>query len=62
MEEKEINQTPYANSVFEQPWWLDLVAPGKWDEVTVKDGERVIARLPYVLDNGVISNPIYTHL
>lgn len=60
MEEKEINRTPYANSVFEQPWWLDLVAPGKWDEVTVKDGERVIARLPYVLDNGIISNPVYT--
>ena len=20
--------TPYANSVFEQPWWLDVVARG----------------------------------
>ena len=31
-----LNTTPYANSVFEQPWWLDIVAPGEWGEVTVK--------------------------
>lgn len=30
------NTTPYANSVFEQPWWLDIVVPGLWDEVTVE--------------------------
>ena len=46
--------------MFEQPWWLDTVAEGKWGEVTVKDGERVIARLPYVMENGFISNPVYT--
>lgn len=52
--------TPYANSVFEQPWWLDTVAEGKWHEAIVKEGDRVIARLPYVLDHGVIRNPVYT--
>ena len=52
--------TPYANSVFEQPWWLDIVAPGKWGEAVVKDGEEVVARLPYVFDRGRISSPRYT--
>lgn len=35
-------------SVFEQPWWLDLVANGKWDvfESRNKNGE-IIARFPY---------------
>jgi hypothetical protein len=38
---------PCVNSVFEQPWWLDAVAPGEWNAVTIdRDGE-VIARLPY---------------
>ncbi len=36
-------------SVFEQPWWLDVVAPGQWDAVTVKDKNgNCIGRLPYV--------------
>ena len=37
------------NAIFQQPWWLDAVAPGHWDEATVKSGGRVIARLPYVV-------------
>ena len=44
-----LNTTPYANSVFEQPWWLDIVAPGRWGEAVVMEGETVAARLPYVL-------------
>lgn len=30
-----------VNSVFEQPWWLDAVAPGRWHEIVVsgKNGE-----------------------
>lgn len=42
---------PYANSIFEQPWWLDIVAPGNWDEVVVKQNEEIIARLPFVLNS-----------
>lgn len=55
-----LNTTPYANSVFEQPWWLDLVAPGQWGEATVKEGEAVVARLPYVLKGGRITMPPLT--
>ncbi len=38
-----------SNSIFEEPWWLDAVAPGLWGEAIVRAGEAVVARLPYVL-------------
>jgi hypothetical protein len=37
------------NAIFRQPWWLDAVAPGRWDEVVVTKGDEVAARLPYVV-------------
>lgn len=52
--------SPYVNSVFEQPWWLNLVAKGKWGEIFVKNGNEVVARFPYVMDKGYIKNPPYT--
>lgn len=52
--------TPYANSVFEQPWWLDIVAPGRWGEVRVERKDKVVARLPYVLNRGHIVMPPMT--
>ena len=41
--------TACADTVFQQPWWLDAVAPGFWEEVTCEEGGRTVARLPYVL-------------
>jgi hypothetical protein len=38
-----------TNSIFQQPWWLDAVAPGAWSEATVERDGRVIGRLPYVV-------------
>lgn len=38
-----------GNSLFQQPWWLDVVAPNQWNEVTVERGGEVVARLPYVI-------------
>lgn len=53
--------TPYANSVFEQPWWLDIVAPGKWHEVFVKnEAGIVLARMPYVYSGNRIFMPELT--
>lgn len=51
---------PYANSIFEQPWWLDIVAPGQWFESIVKDGAgQIVARMPYVVQrNAVIMPPL----
>ena len=42
-------ETRCANAIFQQPWWLDAVAPGRWGEATVEHGGRVVGRLPYVL-------------
>jgi hypothetical protein len=41
--------TAEATSLFEQPWWLDAVAPGHWDELLLRRGDHVVARWPYVL-------------
>jgi Acetyltransferase (GNAT) domain len=38
--------------IFHQPWWLEAVAPGRWNVLEVKVGEEVRARLPYVMKNG----------
>ncbi len=38
-----------VNSIFEQPWWLDAVAPNGWMSLEVKDKEEhVVARWPMV--------------
>lgn len=36
-----------ANNLFEQPWWLDIVAEGEWDEVRVEENGKVIGRFPF---------------
>jgi Acetyltransferase (GNAT) domain len=43
------DETTQANAIFQQPWWLDAVAPGRWDQATVERDGRVVARLPYVV-------------
>ena len=52
-----IDSVPYVNSLFQQPWWLEAVAPGSWHEITVKKGEEVLLRFPYVMEkkNGLAS-------
>jgi hypothetical protein len=37
----------HSNSVFQEAWWLEAVAPGRWGEATVQRDGRVVARLPY---------------
>ena len=37
-----------ANSIFEQPWWLEAMAPGQWGAVEIVKDKKIIARLPYV--------------
>jgi hypothetical protein len=43
------DQTQLANSIFQQPWWLEALAPGRWSEATVEHDGSVAARLPYVV-------------
>jgi hypothetical protein len=42
-------ETYAAYSLFQQPWWLNAVAPGRWDEVAIKHEDRIVARLPFVI-------------
>lgn len=45
------NQTlKEVNSIFQQPWWLEAVAPGQWGEVVVERGDEIAARMPYVIN------------
>ena len=37
-----------VNSIFEQPWWLEAMAPGQWDSVEIEKNGKVVARLPFV--------------
>jgi hypothetical protein len=34
--------------LFQDPWWLDLVTEGDWDEARVMSGNVVAARLPFI--------------
>lgn len=38
-----------SNCLFEDDWWLDAVAPGKWQVREIREGSQVIARLPFIL-------------
>jgi hypothetical protein len=39
-----------VTSIFQQPWWLDAVAPGAWSAVEIRREGKLQARLPYVLE------------
>jgi hypothetical protein len=41
--------TRSGEPIFHQPWWLDAVAPGRWDAATVERGGRTVASLPFVV-------------
>jgi hypothetical protein len=45
--EPQRDSVPWANSIFEQPWWLDSVAPGAWSDVVIRRNGELVARLPY---------------
>lgn len=42
------NQECETYSIFQQPWWLEAVAPGRWEEISLKDQGKIIARWPYI--------------
>lgn len=51
--------TEYANSIFEQPWWLDIVAKDVWEEVYAEENGNVLARLPFVKTKSKSGNTIH---
>ncbi len=58
------NSIEQVNSIFEQPWWLDAVAPGRWDTAEIEKGGKLVARLPYFktkrLGFNLLGMPDYT--
>lgn len=54
----DMKTTECANSVFEQPWWLDIVAKDSWKEVCVVENGQVKARLPYMCTKGLLGYKI----
>jgi Acetyltransferase (GNAT) domain len=42
-------EMPEAYGLFQQPWWLDAVAPNAWDEVRVEHDGKIHARLPFMI-------------
>lgn len=53
-----------VNSIFEQPWWLDAVAPEQWNAAEIEKDGKIVARLPYVklkrFGHKVLGMPEYT--
>jgi len=54
-----------VNSVFQQPWWLEAVAPGQWQSLEVVHEGTVCARMPIVIGSRygcrTIDKPRLTH-
>ncbi len=44
----ESSSPDHSYTLFQEPWWLDAVAPGEWDEVVIKRGAEIAARLPFL--------------
>lgn len=38
-----------TNCIFQQPWWLDAVAPQAWFSVEVNKDNKLVAHLPYIV-------------
>ncbi len=38
-----------VNSIFQQPWWLDAVAPNSWHSIEIIENDTLKARLPYIM-------------
>ncbi|MFQ7742978.1 MAG: GNAT family N-acetyltransferase [Odoribacter splanchnicus] len=50
----------YTNSIFEQPWWLEAVAPGRWKELLIKEEGEPIARWAYCVKGKNVFMPPQT--
>ena len=55
-----------AGLLFHETWWLDAVTRGQCQEVTVKNGDQVVGRLPFVVQRKLgfttLRMPPFTHL
>jgi hypothetical protein len=53
-----------TNTLFEEDYWLNCVAPGSWSSITIEQNKKIVGRLPYFTKSifGIksISLPMYT--
>lgn len=53
-----------VNCIFEQPWWMEAVAPNQWSAIEIKSEGQVIARWPYYKTKrfgfSILENPMCT--
>jgi len=52
------DSTKCANSIFEQPWWLNVVAKNHWGVITSEENGQIVARWPYFWANNLISKRV----
>jgi hypothetical protein len=48
MDIENLIESSHQSSVFARSWWLDAVAPGRWDYITIEEGGKVVAAMPIV--------------
>ncbi len=53
-------------SLFHEPWWLAAVSDGCFQESLVKQGDDIVGRLPYVVNQRgpfrIVRMPPFTHV
>lgn len=49
-----------TNSVFEEAWWLETVAPGQWKEVCIEKDNKIVCRWAFCHHSGRIFMPALT--
>lgn len=49
-----------VNSIFEEPWWLDIVSPNSWKEILIEEDNHLVARLPYSIKKNKVTMPQFT--
>lgn len=54
------NYSDYTNSIFEERWWIECVAPKCFNEIIIKEGDEIIARWAYAKKNNKIFMPKIT--
>ncbi len=45
--------------IFLQPWWLECVAPGSWQYITVRKGDAILAAMPLVVTETIGSRVVF---
>ena len=57
-------QPQHSYCLFQEPWWLDIVAPDGWSEAVVRNAGGVVARMPYVVSRrygvSMLTRPLLT--